>query len=236
MNQRILRRCTAAGLAVALCLGTAGPGFAFAGPSLRLGDSGVGSIQDSGKLRMARANLPTNDYDVSTGTVSLTAGDVCSGEDPHVITGTSHNTNNVTVVGGEHYIVLKDLSITYDDGSSTTPTRAGTCAFDIQGTSTVHLELVGTNTLQSGAFKAGLHLPQGATLTIDAAAGASGVLNVTGGARAAGIGGHGGIPSSGTTPNGESCGELTITGWATVNAQNPSSASDASGAAIGGGV
>lgn len=73
------------------------------------------------------------------------------------------------------------------------------CAFDIAG-ATVNLTLTGTNTLESGQDAAGLHVPEGAALTVTE--GSSGSLTADGGYSAAGIGGN----------NQGSCGTVTING------------------------
>jgi uncharacterized repeat protein (TIGR02543 family) len=95
------------------------------------------------------------------------------------------------------------------------------CAFDMTG-ATVTLRLSGTNTLQSGDRCAGLHAPEGATLTITSKSGdgsTNGTLSATGGGYAAGIGGS----------ERGSGGDITISGG-TVNATG-----NWAGAGIGGG-
>jgi hypothetical protein len=114
--------------------------------------------------------------------------------------------NNVNITLGGVSIDLYDV----DDA----------CAFDMDG-ATVNLTLQGVNTLKSGRYKAGIHVPEGSALTITAAS--AGTLNAScyrnGGA---GIGGD--IRRYGN------CGTVTINGG-TVNATGT-----VYGSAIGGGV
>ena len=89
------------------------------------------------------------------------------------------------------------------------------CAFAVAAGGTANIALTGTNTLASGRYRAGLEVPESATLTI----GGNGSLNATGGGNGAGIGGG----------NGGSGGTIEIKGG-TVEATGSSG-----GAGIGGG-
>lgn len=86
-------------------------------------------------------------------------------------------------------LTLDGVSIAFADGDVTAndqdDTGAGTCALSLGEGSTLNLTLAGENTLQSGAGRAGIFVPQDSTLTIDG----EGTLTVTGGKLAAGIGG-----------------------------------------------
>ncbi len=84
------------------------------------------------------------------------------------------------------------VSITLDNVYIDVSGIESACAFEIQGNSTVELFNVGHNILKSGSEKAGLQVPAGATVTITSTAGLGedwGLLEVFGGASAAGIGG-----------------------------------------------
>ena len=99
-------------------------------------------------------------------------------------------TDQIVVNGGvTANLTLNGVSIAFENGNVTAndqdDTRAGTCALSLGEGSTLNLTLAGENTLQSGAGRAGIFVPQGSTLTI----GGEGTLNVTGGRLAAGIGG-----------------------------------------------
>ena len=89
------------------------------------------------------------------------------------------------------------------------------CAFAVAAGGTANIALTGTNTLASGRYRAGLEVPESATLTI----GGNGSLNATGGGNGAGIGGG----------NGGSGGTIELKGG-TVEATGSSG-----GAGIGGG-
>jgi hypothetical protein len=108
-------------------------------------------------------------FNINDGSVTITA------DGTYTITGTGTETGNSIKVnsGVTADITLENVNISRSD------------AFDMAG-ATVNLVLVGTNILKSGKNKAGLHVPAGATLTIDG----SGTLNATGGDWGAGIGGN----------------------------------------------
>ena len=98
--------------------------------------------------------------------------------------------DKIVVSGGvTANLILDGVSITFNDGTANsgdkTEENAGTCALSLGEGSTLNLTLAGENTLQSGAGRAGIFVPQNSTLTIDG----EGALNVTGGRLAAGIGG-----------------------------------------------
>lgn len=86
-------------------------------------------------------------------------------------------------------LILDGVSITFNDGTANsgdkTEENAGTCALSLGEGSILNLTLADENTLQSGAGRAGIFVPQNSTLTING----EGTLNVTGGNLAAGIGG-----------------------------------------------
>ncbi|GKH43993.1 hypothetical protein CE91St57_49670 [Lachnospiraceae bacterium] len=97
------------------------------------------------------------------------------------------------------------------------------CAFAVAAGGTANIALTGTNTLASGRYRAGLEVPESATLTI----GGNGSLNATGGGNGAGIGGG----------NGGSGGTIKIKGG-TVEATGSyggAGIGGSGGAGIGGG-
>jgi len=136
------------------------------------------------------ATIDVNDSATASGTGWAYAAGVFTVTGDVTITGTGVATDNrIVVTGAPRYITLGDgVNI---DASAT----SGACAFDISG-ATVFLTLTGANTLTSGYGCAGLHVPDGARLTMDGA----GALTVKGGENGAGIGGS----------DGESGGSITI--------------------------
>lgn len=98
--------------------------------------------------------------------------------------------DKIVVSGGvTANLILDGVSITFNDGTANsgdkTEENAGTCALSLGEGSILNLTLADENTLQSGAGRAGIFVPQNSTLTING----EGTLNVTGGNLAAGIGG-----------------------------------------------
>lgn len=166
---------------------------------------GMGWAQESTKL------------DISKGSITFTAdgytqaGTSASGTGSVIITGTTTD-KTVTVTSGEHEITLDGADIQFNDGNP----YAGTCAFSIANGAKVTLILKGKNTLGSGWLRAGLQVPEGATLEIKG----DGSLTANGGQWGAGIGG--GYEGSGGT--------ITISGGVVT----ANGSSDASG--IGGGI
>ena len=143
-------------------------------------------------------------YNINSSSVTITEGGT------YTITGSSTTTTNTITVnsGVTATITLSNVTI---DRSETTGT-----AFDIQSGANVTLILDGTNTLTGGRYDdfnavmaaPGIHLPSGATLTIQG----NGFLTVTGGDGGtngfggAGIGGN----SRTVTSAAEACGTITI--------------------------
>lgn len=75
------------------------------------------------------------------------------------VTGTTTTDKIVVAAGVEANITLDGVSIVVSGTENA-------CAFDIQGNAKVTLTLTGENTLKSGKWKAGISVPQSATLTI----------------------------------------------------------------------
>ena len=104
---------------------------------------------------MAFTLLPTAawaaaDYDVAEGSVSI------EGDGEYTVTG-STGANTITVTDGNVTLTLDNVSVTSADG----------CAFDIQGGDvTLVLADGSVNTFESGNHYAGIHVAQGASLTI----------------------------------------------------------------------
>ncbi len=107
-----------------------------------------------------------------------------------IISGTTLSDVIVIEDGITANITLNDLNIDVNNS-------ADVCAFEIAGTATANIKLVGTNALKSGIREAGLQVTSGATLTIVQES--TGSLEVSGGNRAAGIGGS--VGNSGGTVN-----------------------------------
>ena len=105
------------------------------------------------------------------------------------LTVSGSSTTDRIVVDGNANLTLDGVSITFNDGMAgsgdTTESNAGTCALSLGANTTLNLTLAGENTLQSGAGRAGIFVPQGSTLNVSG----TGTLNVMGGRLAAGIGG-----------------------------------------------
>ena len=143
-------------------------------------------------------------YNINSSSVTITEGGT------YTITGSSTTTTNTITVnsGVTATITLSNVTI---DRSETTGT-----AFDIQSGANVTLILDGTNTLTGGRYDdfnavmaaPGIHLPSGATLTIQG----NGFLTVTGGD--GGTNGFGGAGIGGNnrtvTSAAEACGTITI--------------------------
>lgn len=162
-------------------------------------------------IGMGRAQESTT-LDISKGSITFTADGYTqedtgtTGKGSVTITGTTTD-KTVTVTGGEHEITLDVASIQFNDGDSWT---SGTCAFSIENGAKVTLILKGTNTLGSGYGRAGLQVPEGATLEIEG----EGSLTANGGGFASGIGGG----------NRGSVGTITISGGkVTANGGNDAS-------------
>ncbi|MCL2309438.1 MAG: cadherin repeat domain-containing protein [Proteobacteria bacterium] len=136
------------------------PGLAWAQSTVNIytvanGDSGTGWSFASGVLTV-------------TGDVTITGIGICC----------TSNRIVVAAAGGPKNITLGS-GVNIDTSGS-----GSSIAFDMTG-ATVHLTLVGTNTLKSASGRAGLQAPAGATLTI----GGAGKLTATGSGNGAGIGG-----------------------------------------------
>ena len=143
-------------------------------------------------------------YNINSSSVTITEGGT------YTITGSSTTTTNTITVnsGVTATITLSNVTI---DRSETTGT-----AFDIQSGANVTLILDGTNTLTGSGYDdfngvmaaPGIHLPSGATLTIQG----NGSLTVTGGdGGTIGFGGAGiGGNSRTVTSAAEACGTITI--------------------------
>ncbi len=90
------------------------------------------------------------DYDVAEGPVSL------EGDGEYTLTGRT-DANTITVTGGDVTLTLDNVTVTSADG----------CAFDIQaGNVTLILADDSVNTFESGNHYAGIHVAEGASLTI----------------------------------------------------------------------
>ncbi|MDR0768312.1 MAG: hypothetical protein LBE71_00125, partial [Dysgonamonadaceae bacterium] len=136
----------------------------------------------------------------------------------YTITGTGSPTTHTIKVnpGVVADITLENVNI---DVSGIT----NACAFEMSG-ATVTLRLSGTDTLKSNGTAAGLQVSAGATLVIEDASN-SNRLTVSGGAKAAGIGGASGSAAGNITINS---GIITATG-------STAAGDNGGGAGIGGG-
>lgn len=141
---------------------------------------GMGWAQESTKL------------DISKGSITFTADGYtqegipgATGNGSVTIMGTTtDNTKTINVTSGEHEITLEGASIQVSADYA--------CAFSIANGAKVILILKGENTLRSGQSRAGLEVPEGATLEIKG----DGSLTANGGDFASGIGGGGTITIS----------------------------------------
>lgn len=122
--------------------------------------------------------------DISNGSITFTDDGYTqedtgtTGNGSVTITGTTTDkTKTVNVKSGEHEITL--------DGADIQVTASWACAFPIENGAKVILILKGKNTLKSGYGRAGLQVPEGATLEIKG----DGSLTANGGDYASGIGG-----------------------------------------------
>lgn len=166
------RRILAALLALALCLSLL-PMSALAAET---------TATTEGGLTVSGGTLNT-DYTYGDNTLTVLTNTALT------VSGTT-TTDQIVVNGGvTANLTLNGVSITFNDGTAdsghATEDNAGTCALSLGKGSTLNLTLTGENTLQSGAERAGIFVPAGATLTIKG----TGTLNVAGGKLAAGIGG-----------------------------------------------
>ena len=166
------RRILAALLALALCLSLL-PMSALAAET---------TATTEGGLTVSGGEAGT-DYTYEDNTLTIKTGKELT------VFGTT-TTDKIVVEGGvTANLTLNGVSIAFADGSVTTndkeETGAGTCALSLGEGSILNLTIADENTLQSGAGRAGIFVPQNSTLTING----EGTLNVTGGNLAAGIGG-----------------------------------------------
>ena len=143
-------------------------------------------------------------YNINSSSVTIT------GNGTYTINGSGNTTTNTITVNSDVTATITLSNVTIDRSKTT-----GT-AFDIQSGANVTLILEGTNTLTGGGYDdfnsvmaaPGIHLPSGATLTIQG----NGSLTVTGGDGGtngfggAGIGGN----SRTVTSAAEACGTITI--------------------------
>ena len=128
-------------------------------------------------------------FDTSTNTLSITA----SGN--YVINGDASKAtqNRIKVASGvTANIMLRNVNINLNS-------QPQACALLVEAGAKANIYLSGNNTLVSGSKRAGIELPDEATLVLSSAAGdfqETGSLTVTGGAQAAGIGGSGNANSN----------------------------------------
>ncbi|MEG2455090.1 MAG: hypothetical protein RSC08_02455, partial [Oscillospiraceae bacterium] len=133
-----------------------------------------GTVDGDGRIIYKSSILPVTPNDISTGgVIIMPCTGTCKG---HVITGKTEK-NAVTVLGGEHNIMLLNTFI-----------RSDTCAFSLFSGAKVNLTLRDFNKLISGMNYAGLAVREGATLTITG----GGTLSTDGGTFGAGSGGDDG--------------------------------------------
>lgn len=126
------------------------------------------------------------DYSYADGVLTIHSG---------TLTLSGSSATDCIVVDGVANLTLDGVNVTFNDGNDgndgtvssgdTTDLNPGTCALSLGENANVTLTLAGENTLQSGVGQAGIFVPENASLTI----GGEGMLNVTGGKHAAGIGG-----------------------------------------------
>ena len=166
------RRMLATLLALALCLSLL-PMSALAAETTATTEGGL----------TVSGGVAGTDYTYEDNTLTIKT------EKKLTVSGTT-TTDKIVVEGGvTANLTLNGVSIAFADGSVTTndkeETGAGTCALSLGEGSILNLTLADENTLQSGAGRAGIFVPQNSTLTING----EGTLNVTGGNLAAGIGG-----------------------------------------------
>ena len=104
------------------------------------------------------------------------------------------STQNIITVTGS---IDGDVNITLTEVSIDVSGSNNACAFSIGAGSNVNLTLIGANVLKSGSYQAGLHVPEGAALTVTEAS--TGLISAEGGVGGTGIGGNYG--GSGGTVN-----------------------------------
>jgi hypothetical protein len=137
-----------------------------------------------------------------------------TGSGSYFISGSSSTIERIVVAPG----VTADITLS---GVNIDLSQSGGCAFDMAGAA-VNLTLAGENSLISGGTNAGLHCPDGASLTI----GGAGTLTTAGGSQGAGIGGSG----------GESCGSIGINSGTVYSAGGDGAKDIGSGANGSGGT
>ena len=141
-------------------------------------------------------NVKTDSIQITTKDCILDEKGKCSG---HTITGGTKDdpaTNTITVMDGTHKIILQNV---YIDASGRSEEVS---AVQINPNAAADIWLEGSNTLISPTRRAGLSVPEKATLNIYSEKNAdntfAGTLTVQGGDGAAGIGGQGTRSTSGT--------------------------------------
>jgi hypothetical protein len=187
-------------------------------------------------------NLPFPPIDAVTSKVWDYAGGVYTIHDGADVTVSGSTTANRIVVNGTATVTPDNASITLSGTTAASP-------LDLADGANLTLRLAGTNTLTASGGAAGVHVPEGRTLTITSAAGngqTSGTLTATGGGAdnsSAGIGGGdhedggnititGGVVNATGGPKaaGIGGGDISVTGG-TITAT-----AGAAGAGIGGGT
>lgn len=213
-------------------------------------------------LMPVRAMADSNTFDISQGNITIAAD---SGSSVKVTYGASQATTTaqaITIIGTtttNHVIVETGVTanITLSNVSIDVSAITNACSFDIQGSSAVNLNLVGTNTLKSNGQAAGLQVQSKggntAAVTIDGAGTLNSSsysevendVNYTGGA---GIGGSNGGAGGNITINGGVINASSYDGGAgigggyqsaggtiTINGGTITATAGSSGAGIGGG-
>lgn len=155
------------------------------------------------KVQLGGGNLYANEYSGLT----ITGGAVTQGVDgqirlnrngDYVISGTWNGELDGVGKDSEKAVLTVPngvtANITLDGVTISTSGRNYACAFAVEAGGTANITLSGTNSLTSGYFRAGLEVPENATVTIDG----DGSLTATGDYYGAGIGGSGSISNSGT--------------------------------------
>lgn len=170
----------------------------------------VWSCVQTGPYQVLAAGSASVSYDISADTVNLT-----NTNETVSITGTSIEQNTIVISGGQPTLQLNNVTIQAPNKDATpgaNNSETSKPAVHIKDGAQVTIEVSGTNELAGGAYRAGIQVEEGASVTIAG----SGSINVSTagiqGSSAAGIGGGSVYNSENGGNYGEPAGRIVIGG------------------------
>lgn len=170
----------------------------------------VWSCVQTGPYQVLAAGSASVSYDISADAVNLT-----NTNETVSITGTSIEQNTIVISGGQPTLQLNNVTIQAPNKDATpgaNNSETSKPAVHIKDGAQVTIEVSGTNELAGGAYRAGIQVEEGASVTIAG----SGSINVSTagiqGSSAAGIGGGSVYNSENGGNYGEPAGRIVIGG------------------------